>query len=204
MMKAKKVVLLSAAAAVVVASLMIGRVTAQSSTVQMAAGPTAVCNVGEVFNRYQRARDLLDQFRQAQQDLQDEDQRRQEELNQMRVELEAYAKNSPEYISLVESMQKKLVERNVYVESEKARLNFEQRRNIEMVYDTIVGVISDVAAAQGYQLVLQQNEMRPGQGTTEQFLAQVTQRRVLYRHPQIDITDTVLEQLNAEYGTSGQ
>lgn len=83
------------------------------------------------------------------------------------------------------------------------RINVEKGDVIKKMYEKITAAITDYAGKEGFDLVLvdDRSVTLPPRGTDTQMAAVISQRRVLFASPRIDITRTIIDKMNAEWGS---
>ena len=86
----------------------------------------------------------------------------------------------------------------VTLEVESKDMLLEHQRLTEAFYSKLCRVVDDIAREQGFDVVLYREEFqtRSAQGS-EELLAMIRQRKILYCSTRADITDTVLKRLDA-------
>jgi len=196
-MKSNRVVVL-AIAVIVVAGVFLNRLTAQSPTAP-AAMRAAVCNVSELFQQYQQAKDLSADLTTQQQAVAEGADQRTGVIETMRKDLEELKEGSDAYETKSDELAKLILERDLWANTEKAKLMRRYRNLTEQTYTTIIEGIKQVAEQSGYQLVLSRDEIDIASKTEQELFAKMAQRKVLYSDPAIDITQAVVSYLNEQY-----
>jgi Skp family chaperone for outer membrane proteins len=189
--------------AVVVTAGVFGRVTAQDSlpASRPAAGTslTAVCNVSSILNNYTRVEDLKADMNKKMLDLKKEDDTRTQALDSLTSELGALAKGSKEYQTKRAEIDKQMLEHKVWAEMQQLSLQRQYQELTEEMYRSVLESVKAVALAKGFQLVIYQDEMDLASKNPDELRAKISQRKLLYNDPSLDITNAVLEHLNAQY-----
>lgn len=110
-----------------------------------------------------------------------------------------------------DGLQLALQERGLLAYQRKMTAEFNQQKamyeyqKIQMdLYNGIRRVIAEYAAAQGYDLVFKVDELQLEESSGESVSKRINYRPVLYHNTALDITDKVLEQLNAQYQKKGR
>ena len=198
-MKSKRL-LVPAAIVALAAVAILGRLDAQEVGPSPAAR-TAVCSVNRVFLGYGRAADLTAQLETSRQEMAAESQTRKEAAEAMQNELGALKAGSAGYTAKLEQIDQALMEWKVWEEMAKMKLVRRHHALTKEMYNEILAAVRAVAAQQGYALVLTADEVDLTSQSTEQLLAKIAQRKVLYNDSSIDITDAVIQWLNDRYTT---
>jgi Skp family chaperone for outer membrane proteins len=178
--------------------LVVERLTAQPAAVPQTAR-IAVCDIVHVFNNYQRATDLGNQFEKRRQKLQNDNRTRAEQLDAIQMDLEGLEPGSKQYESRLADYQKQTIERRVWLEMQEKLIMREHHRLSREMYDEVMGTIDEIARDRGFDLVLFQEQGDIESGSTPELMAQAASRKVLYASPKLDITKTILTRLNQAY-----
>ncbi len=204
-MKVKRIALL-AVLAVAVTVVFFSAVTAQvpptKPLVGAAApgGPIAVCNIAEVFVKYTRANDLTKMLELKRAELEVEDKKRQNAINVARAQLqESLTPGSAPYEVKLLQVERMAIERQVWAKVEQSKLVRSHRKLTEEMYRAILAKIERIALERGFYMVLYRDELNLASNSTEQLLAKIAQRKVLYHRPKSDITAEVTRLLNEQY-----
>lgn len=192
-------VILAVCSAAVLAALVLPHALAQPGAM---ASPTrvAVCDVVSIFRDYDKARNIISDLEAKRDSIMQEDQQRQQQMENLRMELESYRPGSQQFIETRNEMERLAVDRKAYLEYQQAVTLREHHERTREIYDEIIRKVRQVAEQSGYDLVLfrSQNVMPPTQ-STGQLLEEIERRQVLYSSDRVDITQVVLDALNAEY-----
>ena len=94
------------------------------------------------------------------------------------------------------------IELRGYVEFQQLK---QQRFNDETIfelYDKIKGAAMKFADEQGYDIILVNDSVVEIPENTDNILAQISSRRVLFARQQMDVTDQLIQAMNSEYQQS--
>jgi Skp family chaperone for outer membrane proteins len=194
----KPIALVLAAGAIVCVSLL-----ATSVAQQAPGGATriAVCDVAEIVDNYARVKDLNAEIQRRQQALKAEDEKRMEAARAVSMELQDLKPGSPQFEQRFQELERMRVDRKGWLELQEGILTRWHLQNMRDVYNEVVETIALVAREQGLNLVLyHESAGLTEQAGLQQLLAEIARKKVLYRDPQSDITQTVLLRLNQKYG----
>lgn len=157
----------------------------------------AVCDVVKVFGNYQKAKDLEAKMIENRRNLKAEDDKRIKQLESLEQTLKALNPTSPDYISTLNDMTEQTIARETWMKFQGAKETKERIRLTEEMYKEIVKLAGTIAKEQGYQIVLSADETTAEPNPDIEKL--ISQRKVLYADPSIDLTDTVMARLNEAY-----
>jgi len=172
--------------------------TAQSST-----GPdatkTAVVNVSKVFTEYERSKQANDQLRKHQEQIEAKLKDMRDRIEALQAELANFNPESKDYFERQEKLLNLTVEFDVYKKVRVEETAREMRQMTEEIYAEILATIEELAKEQGYDLVLFQEDIEIKSEKLAEVRDKIMQRKVLYASSQINLTDTVLNQLNQSF-----
>ena len=159
----------------------------------------AVCDIVQVFNNYQRAKDLTNDLNKKREEVKAEDEKRQKAIEALQMEVEQLKIGSSEYEKRQSELQQKVIERKTWREFQDAQALREHTRLTRDMYEEMVGMVSAVAREEGYHLVLYTEHGDIPAENTQETLRQIERRKVLYSDPSIDLSEKVLMRLNGAY-----
>jgi Skp family chaperone for outer membrane proteins len=175
-----------------------GALLAQASGVQVS-GRSACVNIIMVFNEYQRQKDLAEEMTNETIKFEAEFNTRKQRIEALQATLDAMNRQDP-------AIQKKLQEQLAEQISFKNWGDFKQAamgREVGMwttrVYTEIVDMVAVVAQQEGWDLVLYRDEFEEVSFDPNVIRDQIRGRKLLYASPAVDLTQKVLEKLNAQY-----
>jgi Skp family chaperone for outer membrane proteins len=170
------------------------------------AAQVAVCDLGEIMNEYEWAKDMVEklttkkvaldaEFEIRNQAIRDQ----QEILMGLNDDEESREEEESAYNKQLRVCRNLMIDAQIYFETEEDRL---LRRNLKFrtdMYQNILDTVADVAKAQGYRIVLVRDSRDTSANDIQDLVAKMQNRKVLYNDDAIDITDTVLGELNLAY-----
>lgn len=163
------------------------------------AAEVGVCDVVEVFNNYAKARDLSEEMTRRGELAKQTDDQKMTDLRNLQMTLEGLKEGSPDYQKVLEELERKTVEREVWLQTEKAGTMREHHRRTKEMYDEIISVVSAVAADRGMKVVLYMERLPILSRETQELVQAIERRKVLYGDPSVDLTEAVLARLNRKY-----
>ena len=164
-----------------------------------AATRMAVCDIVQVFNSNQKAKDVRNVLDGKRKSVAAENETRGKALDAKRMELAAYKEGSPQYEKTLQDMQRMGMEHKIWMEMKNADLLREHRRYTKQLYEEILAVIAQVAKQRGIDVVLYVEREVVQTEDTRELLTMIERRKVLYASDQVDLTQTVLARLNEAY-----
>jgi len=192
-----------------VAALAAGALVLSQSSAQPASRPApatrvAACDVVEVFNNYQRAKDLTARLEEKRKAITAENDQRKKAIDAVNMELSGLKEGSPEHEKRLGEMQRLEIERKAYLQFQEAVVMREHHRLTRDMYDQIRKVVAQVAREQGYQIVLYRERDEQPTESTPELLQLIERRKVLYCDDSVDVTAAVLGKLNQSYAGEGK
>jgi len=168
------------------------------------ATPVAVCDIVEVFNNYQRAKDLNTQFDQRIEATLAEDKKRSDAIEAIRMELEGLKEGSKEYERRFKDAQRLELEREAWRKLQDGLAARDHHRLTREMYRDILAMIARVAKAHGIGIVLYRERRDLQSSNLKELLVQMAGRKVLYSEESVDLTEEVLAGVNRTYRSSGR
>jgi Skp family chaperone for outer membrane proteins len=172
-----------------------------TGTIAQSAGGSnvAVCDLGELINEYEYSKDMVDTLTTAKNELTAEMEARdakiqaqQDVLLGLNQEYEGYDEQLKIYRTMV-------IEAQIWMETEEmalAKRNLNFRRTM---YQNILDTVAEVARDEGYTLVVVRDSRDTSADNIQDLVSKMQNRKVLYNDDGIDITETVLSDLNLAY-----
>lgn len=166
-----------------------------------ATGPTkvAVCNLGDLFSKYQRARDMLDKLEKKRQEFVAEGQKRIAVLENQTQQLGGYVEGKPEFKKLDEKIVSGTIELEVWKKMQQRSILTSHMAMTKVIYQQMRETIAEVAKERGIDLVIQFDPQKIEAKNAQEWQMMVKMRQVLYSDSQMDITAAVLQKLNETY-----
>lgn len=123
-------------------------------------------------------------------------------IESLRSEMKTRTVGSNDYMNLMSQVleQQGLLQakKEFFQQSFEAR----QQRFTEDIYTRLRDIINDYASKNGIDLVLVKDEIQFPAASPNDLMLALSTRKVLYSAPEMDITDAVLEAVNAAVGTT--
>ncbi len=156
-----------------------------------------VCNVRDVVVNYRGFIKLRERLEQEENEIVAEVKKRSQQVDEMLAELRELKQGTEAYKKLDEACWTKTYETRAYQEVQKTRLERERRNGLRASYEDIKDAIAECAEEMGLDLVLYTRDVDLAQaGNVQELEGIIGSKTVLYKAPQLDITEDVLSRLN--------
>ena len=195
-MRTSRIYLLAIIALVGIAAFLTNSVAQQAAP---ARGQIAFCDLVNLFNNYQRAKDLTTELNERRIAIKAESDTRTKAVETIRMELENYKKGSQQYEQTFNEVARQSIDLDAYLRYQEQLALRDHRSLTEEMYKEIIGAVAKVAARQGASVVMQREQDQLNTEDTKAMLQQIYNRKVLYFNEALDITDAVLTSLNQGY-----
>ena len=159
----------------------------------------AVCDIVEIFNNYQRAKDLSAKVAKTRQGLEAQSKRLAQNIEDMRKELASLKEGSAQYEKRVDQIQKAMIDNRAWLDTELGKNVRSGYKLTQEMYKEIQAAVAQTARDLKCQLVLQRNRSEPRSANTRELLGRIATRKVIYAAKEVDITEIVLSRLNLAY-----
>jgi Skp family chaperone for outer membrane proteins len=156
-------------------------------------------NIVQVFDKYQRAEELTERFRELHAKLKKEDERRLEAIKALRELLDKAESGSAEARRLQDEIQQRLNALRAWEKTQTQRLRRAHRDATVEMYGEIVAAAGRVARRRGYALVLNRIGLGAFPEAREELAWRLQERAVIWADDAHDLTDAVLAEANRAY-----
>jgi len=171
-----------------------------AATIKAEPTATAAVNVERVLNALNEKTQIEAEFQTRQEQLMQEQSEREDELKQIRQDLEILAPGTEAFDQKRESFEKKAMEFKVWQEFNKGKIEREHRIEIEALYRKLVDTVGRLAEEQGYDMVVfQEPEIDFRGANVKQILDRIERRKVIWHRDELDITDALIQRMNNEF-----
>ena len=134
--------------------------------------------------------------------MQEEIKRRQDELESLETDLEDYPQGSAKFKEAMKRYQMAAIELQGYVQFQQRKHQRYNDQTIFDLYDKIKLAARALADEQGYDIILVDDSVVEIPENSENILAQISSRRVLFAREQMSVTDQLIESMNTMYQKS--
>ena len=175
---------------------------AQTAPAGAAPPPTklAVVNIVDLFDHLDEkaaADAAIDKMRS---DFAAESQKRQKEIEDLNKSLDMFKPGTAEYKERQDDLLMKTMQLQAFGQFAQNKLFLELRIRTADLYSKINKAVADYSQANGIALVFVADDLNVGAAKSqEQLQAMVTLRKLIYFHPNFDITMSIRNKMNADY-----
>lgn len=163
-------------------------------------GRVACVHVIQVFNEYQRQKDLSEEMEALKQRVQDEIGERQNKIDTKQATIDAMDPDDPNIIAHMRELMAMQIDSKNWLDLKQAEMQREIGLWSYRVYKELTEATAAIAQQQGYDLVFYKGEFEvTPMMNPEAIRAQIESNHLLYANPATDITQAVLDNLNAAY-----
>lgn len=167
-----------------------------------------VVDLVRVFNECRQTKALSAKMQEYRKDLSNEKDKKQEEVNGLREQLEGFSPDSADYFKRREELTRKRIDLEVWQGVKLDELGEHHLRWIKRTYKMVTEEVATVAKARGIELVVTREEMDvPTTADTAKIITatmqQILNRKVVYSDPSLDMTDEVLKRLDGAFEKAG-
>ena len=131
--------------------------------------------------------------------MQEEVNRRQETISMMEADLEDYPSGSDKYKDAVKKYTLEALELQGYVQFQQSRQEGRSQAIIFELYEKIKTAAQKLADEHGYDIILVNDSVVAIPEVTENVIREISSRRVLFAREQMDITDQLIQSMNADH-----
>lgn len=168
-----------------------------------AARPSAVAvvDIRSLLQNLREREDLDAQLQAQVEQIQNTIEQRRKELATLKAEVDMLAPGEVEHSQGTDELQLKNMELQAWQQYQQQKIQREQVRLQEELYNKSIDGIAAVASDMGYDIVFYKDpDPQFEQQNPQAVGAQIQLRKVLWSHDSIDITQAVVRHLNAQYG----
>ncbi len=189
-----------------VAGLAVGAAgLATSRTIQAQAGKTtltgriACVNVVQVLNEYQRQKDLIEEVSTLQDKLSAENKQRRDKIDTLQAELDRLDPDDPTTLQRTREMLAMQIDYKNWADLTQADVAREFAVWSIHIYREFCKAVEEIARREGYDVVLYRGEFQAVSMDPDVIKDQIRSLHLLYANPAIDISQAVLDKMNADY-----
>jgi Skp family chaperone for outer membrane proteins len=171
------------------------------SEAQVAGGQSsvAVCDVVKVFREYNRAKAMQSELEGQRKSMETQDLRRKKALKSMDTALKGINPGTPKYQEEENKLRRAMIEHEVWLKMAQTQILRKHALLMRDMYDSMRKTVAAIAKARGVTLVLQMDGASLTGRNSQEMMGQISSRKVIYAGSQIDITDELIQKLNASY-----
>lgn len=189
---------------IVVAALAAGAILLREGAAQPGRSVTpstrvAVCDIVEIFDNYQRAKDLTAQMNEEAGKIRAENEKRGKAIDDIKTELENLNPGSKEYEKRLDEIERLTINRKAWLDYMTAKNMRNHHRLTREMYEEIRAMVARVAKERDLKLVIHRNRSKVSSNNTRELLAAIANRKVIYAAEELDLTEVALARLNQAY-----
>lgn len=163
----------------------------------------AVINLARVFDGYAMTKDLEARFEAKRHAIADDAENRRKALEQQIAALEAFDPASKDFAERRDQIMSTQIEYRIWLEVEEIRLKNEHMAWLRVIYDDVRSAVTSLAEQRNLDLVLTYDELSAEVPDSLALRREILLKKVLYFSQRVDLSEMVLEQLNAGYVKRG-
>ncbi|HYO09052.1 MAG TPA: OmpH family outer membrane protein, partial [Tepidisphaeraceae bacterium] len=167
----------------------------------------ATVNPARVFAEMQETKDLKQKLENDRKSLEQEVQARQSKVKDLQAARDLLKTDSPQYAQAEQTFMQEAFGFDTWSKVTQAQLQGQQKQQMKILFDKIIATTQQVAQQQNIDLVLA--DQRPdlpenlAQINVEQLRAILNGRNVIYASQKVDLTQSVIAALDANYRAGG-
>lgn len=162
-------------------------------------GRVIAVDVVKVFAEYQRQKDLSEEMKNKNDQLQKENQTRREAIETLQTTVERMNPDDPLYTSKMRDVLQMQIEYKNWFDLNQADMAREVGVWTAKIYKEIVAGAGDMAQREGIDLVVFKDEFEPKTYDVEAIRQQISNRKILYASGSADYSPQLIEKLNTVY-----
>jgi Skp family chaperone for outer membrane proteins len=163
----------------------------------------AVVNLATVFERYQMTSDLEQKFEESRQAVGAEAQSKRDQINLQQNALLDLKPGTPDFKKREDDLLRAQTNFEVWLKIKERDLKRQHMRWLKLIYERTKGVIAKLAADRDIDLVLSYNNLDEDVPDSVALKQQILLRNVLYANNRVNLTERVIELLDADYQREG-
>jgi Skp family chaperone for outer membrane proteins len=171
---------------------------AQSSGTPLT-GRIACVNVVNVFNEFQRQKDLTEELAAFQEKVNAEDATRKQKIDAEQATMDAMNVDEPTRVERMRNLLAMQIDYKNWRDLKKADMTREIGLWFTRIYQEILKGTEQIALKNGYDIVLYRGAFEPVSMDPEVIKDQIRTNHLLYAADATDVTQAVLDKLNADY-----
>lgn len=160
----------------------------------------ATVDLEQVFNNLDEREAADAELQELAERLQRQGDERSDEIDRLREDLEIYAEGTEEHQEMLTELAKTSHDYRAFVEFGRMRIDASKAVTLRQIYTSIKQSVRREAEAKGYDVVFVNDSLSPlPTADEEETSRQISARRMLYSSPQLDITQDIIDRMNAEF-----
>jgi len=185
--------------AVGVAALAFAKTMVGQGAATPVSGRVACVNVIYTINEYQQQKDLPEEFNGHRERVMAEDKQRKDRIDTLQAEIDRMDPNDPTLVQRMREMLALQIDYKNWRDLKQADTARELGVWSIRIYRDVVRAVEELAKRDGYDMVYYRGEFEQVSMDPDVIREQIRSLHLLYANPAIDLTQVVLDKLNAEY-----
>jgi Skp family chaperone for outer membrane proteins len=164
--------------------------------------PTVIglINLEKMYSSLNEQNDAIKQLEAVRQELQTTKENLEKEAKDLEEEVALFAKGSAKQMETLEKLTVATVKLQAHVEFANAKMEFQESIQLKKLYLQIRAKGAKFAKLNGYDMILLDDSIGElPTGDAVETTRQISARRVIYADPVLDVTDRLVEFMNAEH-----
>jgi Skp family chaperone for outer membrane proteins len=172
-------------------------------------GPTkptiiATFDLERTFNDIEQKKASFDELAKLGQDLEAKRLEAAKKIQEMDADLKDHVPGSQRYREILDQLSAAAREHRATTEFYKVKLDVERARAIKRIYLDIRKAVEEIAKENGYGVVFVDDSITEiPDSAEEEMRRQISARRMAYTSDELDITDALIERMNAAFKADG-
>jgi Skp family chaperone for outer membrane proteins len=163
------------------------------------AGRVACLDVIKIFNEYERQKELTEEMRAVEQEMQNEIERRRGQIDTLQATLDAMSDSDPAKFKRQREMFQLQLDYKNWAELMQADMAREVGLWTRKIYNEVRAAAEEIALRDGYDMVFYREGPELVGYDPEAVRDQIRSRKLIYASPTVNVTQAVLDKLNADY-----
>jgi len=163
----------------------------------------AIANPARIFNEIQETKDLKQLIETKTKNLEQDRFAREQKLKDLKALRDQLKPDAPQYADRDRELRQAAIEYDTWMKMNQAEMQFEQKRQMLLIFNKITTAVQEVATAKGIDVVIaeQKPEFPPNldQINADQLRVLINSQNVLFNSPQVDISTDVITSMDAKY-----
>ncbi|MHC4267978.1 MAG: OmpH/Skp family outer membrane protein [Planctomycetota bacterium] len=158
-----------------------------------------IVDISKVFEKYKKRIDLDQQLKEQEKGFQDEINKKRKEMIDLDEETQLLDLGSESRSKNEELLERKNVELEGYAKFAERQLLKKYKDFFENTYDEVVKKVEEVGKQENFDLIIKKEDSGLDGGQISDLQFKIGIRTVLYHSKSVDITSSIIENLNATY-----
>jgi len=159
----------------------------------------ACVDVVQLFNEYDKQKALAEEVKELENQLNQENQQRKQQMDALEATVSAMNPQDPAYVKKMSELLEMRIQWKNWFDIKQAHMTREVGVWTVNMYRDICAAVEEIAMRDGYQMVFFRDQFEQISMDPEAIREQIRMRKLLFAHPSADVTQLVLDKLNADF-----